>query len=62
MDLYERSTRRPGAKVSQRWWEQYGLDLEGVKKKAAAAAAAELYREKKIGEEEGMPLETTTGR
>ena len=60
LDLCERSARRPGAKVSQRWWEQYGLDLEGVKKKAAAAA--ESYGEEMIGEEKGMPLEMTTGR
>ena len=36
--LCERSARRPGAKVSQRWWEQAGLDWEGAKKRAAAAA------------------------
>ena len=38
MDLCERSARRLGAKVYQRWWEQAGLDLEGAKKRAAAAA------------------------
>ena len=35
MDLYERSTRRPGAKVYRWWWEQAGIDLEGVKKRTA---------------------------
>ena len=40
MDLCERSTWRPGARVAQRWWEQAGIYLEGVKKRAAAAEAA----------------------
>ena len=35
MDLCERDTRRPGARVSRRWWEQDGIDLEGAKKQAA---------------------------
>ena len=38
LDLCERSTRRPGARVSRRWWEQAGIDLEGVKKRAAVEA------------------------
>ena len=37
LDLYELSARRPGARVSWRWWEQDGLDLEGVKKRSASA-------------------------
>ena len=35
LDLCERATRRPGARVSWRWWEQTGIDLEGAKKQAA---------------------------
>ena len=35
IDLCERATRRPGARVSCRWWEQAGTDLEGAKKRAA---------------------------
>ena len=58
--LYERSDWRTGAKVSRRWWEHDGLDLEGEKKREAVAA--ELDGEETIGEDEGMPLETTTGR
>ena len=34
LDLCERATRRPGARVSRRWWEQDGIDLEGAKKRA----------------------------
>ena len=60
LDLYERSAWRPGARVSQRWWEQDGLDLEGVTKRAAAAAESD--REGTIGEEDVILLETTTGR
>ena len=29
IDVYERSNRRLGTRVAQRWWEQVGLDLEG---------------------------------
>ena len=38
LDLCERSTWRPGARVSRRWWEQAGIDLEGEKKRAAEEA------------------------
>ena len=38
LDLCERSTWRPGARVSRRWWEQAGIDLEGEKKRAVEAA------------------------
>ena len=38
LDLCERSAQRPGARVSQWWWEQAGIDLEGSKKRAAEAA------------------------
>ena len=41
LDLCERSARRPGTRVSRRWWEQAGIYLEGAKKRVAAAAAAE---------------------
>ena len=38
-DLFEKATRRPGARVSRRWWKQTGIDLKGAREKAAAAAA-----------------------
>ena len=60
MDLCERSARRLGARVSQSWWYQDVIDLEGAKKRAAEAA--ELDREETIGKEEGIPLETKTGQ
>ena len=60
LDLYKRYTRRQGVMVSLRWWQQDSLDLEGAKKKAEAAAAAESDGEETIGEEEGIPLDTTT--
>ena len=60
IDHYERSTQRPGARVSRRWWEKDGLYLEGDNK--ISAAAAESDGEETIGKEEGMPLEKTTGR
>ena len=27
LDLCEKANRWPGARVSRRWWEQYGIDL-----------------------------------
>ena len=47
-------------RVSWRWWEQDGLYLEREKKRAAEAAGSD--GEETIGEEQGMPLETTIGR
>ena len=37
LDLYERSTQRPGSRVSRRLWKQAGIDLEGAKKNATEA-------------------------
>ena len=52
LDLCERSARRPGARVSRRWWEQACLDLEGGNKRSEVAAAeADLDGEESIGEE-----------
>ena len=39
LDLCEKATRRPGARVARRWWEQMGIDWKGVQERAAAAAA-----------------------
>ena len=39
LDLCERSAWRKGARVSRRWWEQDGLELEGAKKRVTSAAA-----------------------
>ena len=38
LDLCDRDTPRPGARVYRRWWNQAGIDLEGAKKRAAEAA------------------------
>ena len=39
LDLCEKATRRPGARVSQRWWYQRRVYWKGTQDKAAAAAA-----------------------
>ena len=39
LDLCEQATRRPGARVSWRWWEQTGIDLERAQKQADVSAA-----------------------
>ena len=41
MDLCEKANRRPGARVSRRWWEQTGIDWNGARERAEAAEAAE---------------------
>ena len=38
LELCEQATRRPGAPVSQMWWEQAGIDLKGAWKHAAVSA------------------------
>ena len=38
LDLCERATRRPGAKVYWRWWDKADIKLEGAKKRAAEPA------------------------
>ena len=58
LDLCERSARRPGVRVSRRLWELDSLDLEGSKKRSAAAVALDVGET--IGEEEGITIETTT--
>ena len=35
LELCKRATRRPGARVSRKWWEQAGIDLEGARKRAS---------------------------
>ena len=37
LDLCERSTRWPVDRVSRKWWEQAGIDLEGAKEREAEA-------------------------
>ena len=37
LDLCEQATRRPGARVYRRWWDQAGIDLEGARKQAAVS-------------------------
>ena len=68
LDLCERSTQRPGAKVSRRWWEQAGIDLEGAKKREAeAATVSELESDSESnadpgGEEESRGLSGLSGK
>ena len=58
MDLCDRSAQRPGSWVSQRWWDQDRLDLEGVKERAVADSDGEELQSK----EEGLSQEETTGQ
>ena len=57
LDLCERFLQRPGAWVYRRWWEQEGLDLEGLKERATAESDGEGAQFK-----EGVDQEETMGR
>ena len=47
LDLCEKSTQRPGERVSRQWWEQAGIDLDAEKKRVAPAAEAATDSESK---------------
>ena len=53
MGLCLAAKQRPGTRVAMWWWEQEGLDLEGVR-----TAAQEMEQTK--GAEERYRMETTT--
>ena len=57
LDLCERSAQRPGAWVSQRWWDQEGLYLEVAKERVAAESDGEDLQCK-----EGATQGQTTGQ
>ena len=38
LDLCEKSTWRPGARVARRWWEQTGTECKGARERAEASA------------------------
>ena len=38
LDLCKQATWRPGVKVSWRWWEKAGIDLDVARKQAAVSA------------------------
>ena len=42
LDLYEKATQRPGARVLRRWWEQTGIDWKVARERAEAAEAEDL--------------------
>ena len=56
MELCLESERRPGARVERRWWEQGGLDSEGVRK-MERAAVADAYAEAEEDEEVEVEVE-----
>ena len=45
LDLYEWTTQRLGARVSQQWWEQDGIDPEKAKRRAAETTTTDLELE-----------------
>ena len=72
LDLCNQATRRPGARVSWRWWEQAGIDLEGARKQAAVSVTrletdseeeldGETTREAGGGEEEYQGASGSSG-
>ena len=53
MDLCLEENRRPGPRVAMRWWEQEGLDFEGMDR-------ADQETEQMEGEEETDGTENAT--
>ena len=55
LDLCERVTQRLGARMSQQWWEQEGIDLEKAKERAAETTTTDLESEaeSEVESEEG---------
>ena len=48
LDLCERATQRMGARVSRRWWEQVGIDLEAAKERAADSTTTDSESEAEL--------------
>ena len=51
MHLYLSEKRRPGPRVTMRWWEQEGLDLEGMRTESQEAERTEGEDEAEDGTE-----------
>ena len=51
LDLCERATQRMGARVSRRWWDQEGIDLEEAKemRKSPKRRTSNLKRSRRRG-------------
>ena len=60
LELCQRSAWRPGARVSQRCWEQVGVDVEGVKK-SATEAAIDSKSDSDLGREESSRASGSSG-
>ena len=59
LDLCKQATQRPGARLSQWWWEQTGIDLKGAREKAAAEA---VETETEADSDSGDELDGAAGR
>ena len=45
LELCERATQRMGVRVSRRWWEQEGIDLETAKERVAESTMTDSESE-----------------
>ena len=45
LNLFERTTQRLGARVSRRWWDQKGIDIETAKEKATESTTTDSESE-----------------
>ena len=57
MDLCERNIQRAGARVSRRWCEQKGIDLETAKERAAEALEMDSDSESELEVESEAKVE-----
>ena len=61
LDLCERATQRVGARLSQRWWYQEGIDLKAAKESSAEAIATDSESESDLGSEAEVEAESEVG-
>ena len=61
LDLCEKSNRRPGAWVPRRWWKQTGIDWNGSRERAEAAAEAVEPGTKVLTDSESESEDTIEG-
>ena len=61
LDLCEKVNKRPGARVSRRWWEQTGIDWKGARERAEVAAESAEPGTKALTDLESEADNTTDG-
>ena len=61
LDLFEKANRRPGARVSRKWWEHTGIDWKGYRERAESAAEVMEPGTKALTDSESEADDATDG-